>query len=454
MVTCLNNDMYPILAFLRRHLPRSIFHAYHRSLSWLAAMWYGYPSEDLIVIGVTGTSGKTTTCYLIAKALEGSGARVGCSTTAFFKIAEREWTNETKMTMVGRFQLQRLLREMVEAGCRYAVIETTSQGIEQYRHEQIAYDVCLLTNLWPEHIEAHGGFEQYKAAKKKLITHTARLPRKVLGGTSVPRALVLNAMNEHAPDFLSPGFDTIAWYTTGNDVPPPTPGDASIQVLSASDVVVDVDATRFSVDGVAVQLQLPGAPNVENALAALAVVRALHIPLNKAAAALARAPGLAGRYERIDQGQPFTVIVDYAFEPRAMEKLYDLATQIPHERIIHVLGGTGGGRDASRRPVLGKIAGMRAQIVIVTNEDPYDEDPRAIINQVAEGALVGGKVDGEDLFRVDDRAAAIQMAVKTARPKDLVLITGKGSEPVMAIAGGQKIPWSDAEEVRKAIAAL
>ncbi|HWQ99653.1 MAG TPA: UDP-N-acetylmuramyl-tripeptide synthetase [Candidatus Methylomirabilis sp.] len=454
--------MHLILNAIRKIVPVPVFDLYHRTLSWLAAVWYGHPSRRMVVIGVTGTSGKTTTAYLISKALEASGAATGCTTTAFFKIGDRAWSNATKMTMVGRFQLQRLLREMADAGCRYAVVETTSQGIVQHRHEHVAYDVCVFTNLWPEHIEAHGGFENYKRAKIRLFDYAASLPPKVLDGKTVPRVAVLNAGSEYAKDFVVEGFGRVIMYeaATASGGRPSVlrlrsgqalPVRQASKILLATDVVAAADHVTFMVDGVAVRLNLPGAVNVENALAALAAAGALDVPFADAARALSRAPGLPGRYERVDEGQAWTVIVDFAFEPGAMKKLYELVASLDHRRVIHVLGSAGGGRDASRRPVLGRIAGKNADVVVVTNEDPYDDDPWEIVNQVANGAVDAGKKDGHNLYRILDRRDAIRLAMKMAKAGDVVLITGKGNEPVMAVAGGRKIPWSDAEEAKKAI---
>ncbi len=438
---------YAVLRWLRAMIPGPIFALYHRALSFLAAVWYGFPSEKLVVIGVTGTSGKTTTCYLLAKALEAEGAKVGVTTTAFFKIADKEWPNATKMTMLGRFQTQKMLRDMAEADCMYAVIETSSQGIAQSRHRHIAYDLCVFTNLTPEHLEAHGGFENYKKAKISFFKDAARLPPKTIGENHIPRIAILNADSEHAKDFAIHGFNPIVWF--GVDAHPDTP-----ELLRATDIHATETGSTFRVGQTDFRIQIPGRVMVQNALAAIAAAESLGIRPSAIAESLGKAPGLPGRYERINAGQSFTVIVDYAFEPNAMEKLYETVKAIPHERIIHLLGGTGGGRDKARRPVLGKIAGEHANLVIVTNEDPYDEDPQSIIDHVADGAKAAGKKDGETLFRILDRAEAIQKAMLLAEPNDLVLLTGKGSEPVMAVAGGKRIPWSDAEEVKKAIHAL
>src|SRR3989344_3235824 len=201
--------MYAILQLLRRIVPAPMLTLYHRTLSWSAALWYGNPSKKMVVIGVTGTSGKTTTSYLIAYALEARGDKTGMLTTALFKVGDQLWENRTKMTMLGRFQTQRWLRKMYRAGCGYAIIEASSQGIAQYRHEHIAFDIVVLTNLWPEHVEAHGGFENYKRAKIALFEYVAALPRKVIQGVTIPRVEILNGTNEYAPDFVKDGFDRV-----------------------------------------------------------------------------------------------------------------------------------------------------------------------------------------------------------------------------------------------------
>src|SRR3989339_489899 len=190
-------------ANLRAIVPESLISAYHYVLARLAAFLYVHPSEKLIVIGVTGTNGKSTTVQFIGRLLESVGERVGWTTTASFKVADHEWVNDRKMTMLGRLQTQKLLRNMVKAGCRYVIIETSSQGIMQSRHIGINYDVIAFTNLTPEHIEAHGGFENYKAAKGKLFDRLHRLPRKKIDGREIEKSIVVNLDDPHAEYFLS-----------------------------------------------------------------------------------------------------------------------------------------------------------------------------------------------------------------------------------------------------------
>lgn len=462
-----------MLHAVKRFVPAGILDTYHRSLAWAADTWYGHPSRSMVVIGVTGTNGKTTVAYLIAKALEADGAKTGCTTTALFKVADREWLNDTKMTMLGRFKLQKLLREMVTAGCRYAVVETSSQGIVQHRHERIAYDVAVFTNLTPEHIEAHGGFENYKRAKQELFAYTASLPAKVLQGQTVPRAFVLNADDVQAKDFAVAGVNDVVWFGTADasdvraseiretasgitfrlvDVRRPEPVAGSTAMTHDHDgPLASVQPKKVQQDMGDVDMKLMGRVNVMNTLAALGVVKALGLPLDRASQALEAVPCMPGRFERIDEGQPWAVMVDYAPEPESFKRLYEAVAPIRRTRTIHVLGSCGGGRDVSRRPVLGRLAAEKADIVIVTNEDPYDDDPRQIIEQVAQGARDAGKRDGENLHLVDDREQAIELAMETAQPGDLVLMTGKGCEQWICVADGRKVAWDEREVARKAI---
>ena len=427
-----------MLSLLRKITPAWAFSVYHRTLSSLAAAWYGHPSRELIVIGVTGTNGKSSTCYFLSKILEDGGMKTGMTSTAMFKVADKIWTNKTKMTMLGRFQLQSLLREMVNAGCAYAVVETSSQGIAQHRHRAIAYDACVFTNLTPEHIEAHGGFENYKNAKIELFRHTASLPRKRIKDQDVKRVEVLNADDVHAKDFVVKGFDETVWY------------GLRAGALRAMDIKEEANGVRFSVDGTSFHVKTPGSVMVENALAAIATAQAYGVSLEDASRFLSEVPAMPGRYESIDEGQSFRVIVDYAYEPVALEKLFDFADEMKQGgHIIHLTGSAGGGRDIARRDAIGRLSAKRADITIVTNEDPYDDDPQAIIDAVANGAIAAGKKEGETIFRILDRKEAIEKAISLARSSDVVLLTGKGSEPVMAVAGGRKVPSDDREMARE-----
>lgn len=435
--------MLSLVYRLKSKIPFAWLQPYHYILARLAAFWYGYPSRQLIVIGVTGTNGKTTTTYLTAKALEASGFQTGCTTTALMKVGEKEWMNRTKMTMPGRFFVQRMLRDMVKAGCRYAVIETSSQGLMQFRHLGIQCDVAVFTNLTPEHLEAHGGFENYKKMKAILFQTVGRAPVKYVNGQAVPKAFVLNRESEFS-DFYASQAPQVPRFWYGFQ------GEAGRDLLAERIQETPVGVT-FDAAEAQVRLSLPGRHNIENALAALAVCRALGVDLRSAGEKLSQLPGVPGRLERVEMGQSWKVVIDYAYEPEALKRCVEALKGVGYKRLIHVLGSCGGGRDVSRRPLLGAFAATHADIAIVTNEDPYDDDPELIIRHIVEGAEAAGMKRDVQVFAILDRQAAITRAMEMAEPGDLVLLTGKGCEPWICVANGKKLAWDERAAAEKAI---
>jgi len=453
-----------LLHQIKKRLPKRVFRilqpVYHFVLSWLAAVYYGRPSNELIVIGVTGTTGKTTSVYLIAKTLEQAGYKTGFTSTAMFNNGRQEWLNAKKMTMPGRFYTQKILRSMVKNNCRYAVIESTSEGVVQFRHRFINYDVMVFTGLYPEHIESHGSFQNYKQAKGELFAHlmhghTKYVDREKKVQTTdrgirkieldrVKKAMVINGDDEHSEYFLSfPAEEKVA-YTSRADYRPAR----KESVLNYSNVRVRADGLGFDLAGREFSLQLLGGFNITNAMNAVAVAYEQGVDWDVIKPGIESIRGVAGRLERVDEGQEFAVIVDYAFEPNAVAKLYAAVDLIPHQRVIHVLGAAGGGRDTAKRPALGEMAGQKADLVILTNEDPYDDDPRTIVRQIGVGAEKAGKKPGQDLLEIMDRREAIARALAEAGQGDVVLITGKGSEQAICVANGEKIPWDDRAVVR------
>lgn len=438
-----------MISSLKKLVPKPLLQAYHFALAHLAAAWYAWPSKRMVVIGVTGTNGKTTVVNLIARILEEAGEKVGLTSTVNFRIAGKDILNDMKMTMPGRFFLQKTLHRMAEAGCRFAVIETSSQGLEQFRHLGIEYDVAVFTNLTPEHIEAHGGFDAYKQAKLKLFRHLTRRPRKSLPMRGdVKKIVVANLESEHVWDFLDVSADKKYGFLAegGREA-----GKVSwpMAIVKALDVKLEAQGSTFSVRETRFSLKMPGRYNVLNALAAISVGLSQGVPLETMARALAKVDNVPGRFERIDEGQDFAVIVDYAPEPESLKQVYAAIDRMPRKRLIHVLGSAGGGRDVARRPILGRMAGERADVAVVTNEDPYDDDPRLIIEQVAAGAREAGKKEGETLFLVDDRREAIRKAVALALPGDVVLLTGKGAEQAIVGRGGKLQPWDERKVARE-----
>lgn len=430
-----------MLGRLKQLIPSPLLQAYHYTLARAAEVKFGRPSENIIVIGVTGTNGKSSTVNFIAQLLTELGERVGYTSTAGFSIAGKFVENKMKMTMPGRFVLQRLVRQMVDEDCRFAILETSSQGLVQYRHLGVNYDMAVFTNLTPEHIEAHGGFENYKKAKGILFQHLAARPRKVIHGVEQRKVSVINADDPRGAYYKAFPADrhvTFGWH-----------GAASHDHLVALTGEVDATGSTIMVNGEYVRLSLTAEFERLNALAAMATVYALGFSLSDVLRAAERLKPVAGRFERIDLGQPFSVIVDYAYEPYALQALYRSVEPLGFKRIIGVHGSAGGGRDVARRPEIGKLAAQHEDIVVVTNEDPYDDDPRKVMDDVAEGARAAGMT--EHLHIIEDRQTAIDFAIASARPGDVVLITGKGSEPVMAVANGKKVPWDDREAARIAL---
>lgn len=463
-----------MINFIRKNIPTPILAYYHKFLSIFANYYYGRPSEKMIVIGVTGTNGKTSSCEFISQILEGAGRRVGLASTAKFKIGEREWLNDKKMTMLGRFALQKMLKQMVVAGCDYAVIETSSQGIEQFRHLGIHYDVCVFTNLTPEHLEAHGGFENYKKAKLKLFKHLETLPTKKLSALRHPadkgsqvgprdpsqtqddgsrvrvckidKVIVANGDDKYGSEFLDFKVDQKIVFGLENNLT-----IKQFNNIIAKDISYHSKGIVFSVADVNFKLKLFGRFSVYNSLAAIAVAQSQGIDLIACKKSLEKLAGVPGRMEFIETEKDFKVLVDYAPEPESLRQLFETISshKLATGKIIHVFGSCGGGRDVARRPILGELSATNADLLIVTNEDPYDDDPQLIIDQVAEGAFKAGKVLNENLFKILDRHEAIKFAIEQAQSGDLVLLTGKGCEQAICVANGKKINWDERDIARQ-----
>lgn len=473
---CYNRAM---LNILRKIIPKRFFRAvqpaYHFIMGWLAALIYGFPSRRLIVIGVTGTAGKTSLVYLLAKVLSAAGYKTGFTSTTIFSDGDHEWLNDKKMTMPGRNFVQKILRRMIKNGCRYAIVETTSEGIKQFRHRFINYDVAVFTGLYPEHIESHGSFEKYKEAKGRLFHHLKRGRIKYINDdrvvtkastglkrlelARVKKTIVVNGDDPEVEYFLNFWSEAKVVFSLDDQAQE----DRFIKnlaseartndflLVSGKRVAASAQGTSLQIQDQVINLQLLGEFNAMNALAAYAVALNQALAPDLVKAGLEAVKSLAGKLELIDAGQNFLVMVDYSFEPKALTNLYKTIDLLPYRRLIHVLGSTGGGRDKARRSILGRLAGEKADIVVVTNEDPYDEDPQQIIGQVAAGAEEAGKQLNLDLFMVPERQDGIKKALELAKKDDLVLITGKGAEQAICVANGRRIAWDDREAARIAI---
>lgn len=441
---------YMLKSLIKKMLPKPLILGYHRFLAYLAAAIYQWPSRKMVVIGVTGTAGKSTVVNLIGRILEETGYKVGWTSTLNFKIAEKEWLNKTKMTMLGRFALQKMLKQMTEAGCHYAVIETSSEGIAQSRHLGIDYDVAVFTNLTPEHIESHGSFEKYRSAKSKLFAKlkiqnslAGQAKLKIIGKKSIKKISVVNLDDESADYFLKFPADEYYGYRTMN-YELRIKNQDKIKIIEAKNIKLNQRGLEFDVKDVKFETKLLGGFNVSNSLAAIAVALSQNIGLGICQKALGKIKGIPGRLE-IVISEPIEVIVDYAHTPDSLEKVYQLISNVKHSasRIIAVLGSAGGGRDKWKRPKLGQIASRYGDEIIITNEDPYDENPQEIIEQVAAG------VRGVNPYKILDRREAIKRALDMAKTGDIVIISGKGCEQCIMGPSGEKIPWDDRKVVRE-----
>ena len=419
------------------------------ALASAASWWYGDPSRDLSVVGVTGTDGKTTTCFLVAAALEATGSPTGLVGTVETRVGAIRARTPGHVTTPGAIGLQRLLRAMAAAGDRAAVIETTSHGLAAERVGAIVYDAAIFTNLSHEHLEFHGTFEAYRAAKLSLFERLAGPdPAK---RDARPRLGIVNADD--------PASAAFAAATRAAGVRLLTYGSGAAADVRASAIEERPDGLSMAVatDGWtgSVALRLSGRFNVHNALAAFALGVGWGLDLDAVRTGLESVAGVPGRMERVDLGQPFGVVVDFAHSPAALETVLDqlAPTAAASRGGLIVVFGSAGERDTAKRPMMGRVAGERCRLVIVTDEDPRGEDRLAILEEIAAGAEGAGRRRGSDLLVVPDRAAAIAAAIEQARPGDIVVLAGKGHEPTIEGPDGPR-PWDERRAAEDALAAL
>ncbi len=463
---------HTIKTCIKKITPKKLIKAYHFTLAFLANIIYGFPSHKLIVIGVTGTNGKTSTCNILAKILEESGKKVGMMTTINFKIGDKEWVNTTKQGMQGRFRLQKFLKKMLKAGCEYVIVESTSQGIEQFRSFGIAYDLCIFTNITPEHIEAHGGFEKYKAAKLKLFKQLESRKEKVINGKKIERTIVANFDDKHALEFINFKVDKIYGFGVKKEINL-FANDPKYSFIFADNIELKEDGSSFDIDGYNVRFnsKLIGMFNVYNVLAATSACIALGIDINTIKNAVEKIENIKGRMQFINI-KGITGVVDYAHDPNSLAAVYKNLLKIkkPENKLIAVIGSCGGGRDKVVRFDKGNTAGAYCDYVIVTNEDPYDDNPEDIINDVFEGVInevedknsdrvvekiirkpEDKKIENVNVFKVLERRDAILKAVNLANVGDIIVCTGKGAEKGIATKGGEILKWDEIEELTNAL---
>ncbi|MEZ4200492.1 MAG: UDP-N-acetylmuramyl-tripeptide synthetase [Candidatus Paceibacterota bacterium] len=385
--------MEMLLYWIKRVTPKILLGfirpPYHFFLAWLGATVYQHPAKELVVIAVTGTKGKSTVVELISAILRANGHKVASLSTIHFTIGDTDTPNRYKMTTPGRLFVQRFLRQAVTAGCTHVVLEMTSEGAKQFRHKFIDFDALVFTNLSPEHIESHGSFEKYKAAKLAIA-------EQLLESGKQPRYIVANMDDEHGKDFLDVSVEEKLPYRLQ---------DLKLHTLHRDGIgLIFQDGT----EEVTVRVPLVGLFNVYNTLAAITLTRALGVSLHTITTALQDLPPIHVRVEHFyspkEATKHVTAIVDYAHTPDSLEKLYLAFKEVPK---VCVLGNTGGGRDTWKRPEMGRIAEQYCDHIILTNEDPYDENPRQIVEDMVKGIKNQNKLD-----IIMDRREAIAAAVR------------------------------------------
>ncbi len=422
------------------------------ALAHLAAAFYGYPARRMGVVGITGTKGKTTTSFLTSEVLEAGPYSTGLIGTVDFKVGPRRWANETRQTTPEAVEIQQLLAEMAQEKVDYCVLESSSHGLALRKLLDCAYDVAVFTNITHEHLDFHGTFEQYRADKGILFEALFDEPAKPF--LKFPKTVVLNADDSNAGYFLKRA--TLAASEQEYPLQVLTysiHAPADVQATAIKSAATGLEYTAVTPLGkVRLRLNLPGEFNVYNSLAALTVGISQGVPLENARLALEAVQGVSGRMEKIDEGQPFAVIVDYAHNPDSIEQVLKTLRPITPGRLITVFGSAGE-RDIAKRTIQGSIAARFADFAIFTNEDPRLENENLIINQIAAGAEAHGWQEGPQFLKISDRRTALEEVMRLARPGDTVLLLGKGHEGSIII-GTQKLPWDERDEARRALRLL
>jgi len=438
--------------FVKKFIPKFILKkirpVWHGFLAFIAAARYGFPSQAMVVIGITGTAGKTTTTQMLAAILNAAGKKTGFITTAGYSLGDGSKENSKSLSMPGGFLMQGLLTDIHDAGCTHVIIECTSEGLAQNRHIGINFDVALLTNLHPAHLDAHGGsIENYRKAKGKLFETLELGQRKEIFREKLSG---FNAEGEHAEYFahFKAGRKFAVINGTSDETIAKGVKLGAKNMYAMEKIQINAESVSFEISDVQFNLPLPGEFNAWNAGLAAATAHMLGVDLVKSSETLANFSGVSGRMETVKSSKGFSVVVDYAPEPEGMKQSLKAADAMPHQRLVHVFGSTGGHRDVAKRAEFGAISAEYADQIIITNDDVYESDPQKIADDVLSGVRsVSNKAP--DVKIILDRHEAISSAIQNAKAGDIILITGKGSENFLVLPGDKRIAWNEKQVVEE-----
>lgn len=427
---------------VRKVIPEPLINTYHYSQSVIHSKKHKKPSEKLITIGIVGSKGKTTTANFLWAALSQDKAKVGQISTANIRIGDKEEVNKYHMTMPGAKIMQKILAQMVKAGCKYVIMEVPSEGQAQFRHIGINFDVLIFTNVTKEYLSAHKfSLNLLHKHNKRVFRYMAKSKNKKIAKKIIPKIIIANSESPFAKDYLD--FPVDKKVTFGTKI---------LDNYRLKNIKPTAKKVNFEINNYSYSINLAGRINAINAAGAVSCAKELglsELQIQKGFDGLSKVPG---RMEIIRAKTNFAVIVDYAHEQAGMSELMKSAEEMNTKsgKIIVLLGGEGGGRDKKKRPVMGKIVGEKADYIVVSNVDPYDDDPAKIIEDIAQGAREADKIDNKNLFLIEDRRAGIAKALSLAKKNDLVFITGKGAEQSMII-GNKTFDWDDRTVVREEI---
>lgn len=436
--------MKTIKNLIKHLLPQSALKklrpVYHGAIALWANLYFGRPSSKLIVIGVTGTAGKSTTINLLAHILNSAGHKTGFTTTANYSDGNQIYINKHGLSTPGGNMLQRQLQSMLKNGCRYAIIETTSEGLAQNRHLGINFDGALFTNISPAHIDSHGNFKNYQEAKGRLFSS---LSQHRLKPFFEQKFIGVNLDDKTANFFLKLADVkkfAISIHQTVTEIP-----------LYKPEKIVTQPHISFMLNQIEFQSPLFGEFNLYNILLAVSTAHHLGVPLAESANPVAKFERMPGRMEPVKNQKNIQILVDFACEPEPMRQALIAVQKLPHHRLVHVFGSTGGSRDVSKRFEFGALSAKAADIIIITNDDVYDTDPEIIARDIKEGIeqVPSEQRKAKQVIKILDRREAIHEALKMAKPNDIVLITGKSSEQFLVLPGNIRIAWDDATVVRE-----